>query len=661
MSAGTHVVALAGQPNTGKSTIFNALTGMYQEVGNWAGKTVEKRTGQASRQDGGYAVIDLPGTYSLDALSQEERIAADFIKNYSPDVTVVVASAVSPQRTLHYALDVIMLQKPMVLVMNMADIARGNSQHLDVENISQKTGVPVLLLSASRKQELGQLKQAIAQALKVPPVPKHIVPELASGLPEGLKRSFTALVQQVCDVSGFTRMRSEILVWKAMEGGEEERDILRSTVGEDAAWVQNDLIVQPYVQQARYGWLEEALGTGSTAPASSKTVSYDRWLLHPFAGALAMAGILLLSIIVGFGLGFPLALKIGQTSQALETIASAGIPQDMIVTKALFTGTWRGVGAVLSMLPFIMVFYAVFAVLEDIGYMARAAFIMDRAMTRIGLNGKVFIPLLFSMPCNITGIMGCRTIDDQRMRKLAVLLVPLVPCAAKLIVLVSLASWLFPPLQALAVVFSLISLNMLILGGCSLVFGRFIPRQSSISGLLMELPHYHRPNIRTISRQVFRNTLAFLKKASTLIVSFSVIVWFVSYYPGGSIETSLMGQLGKYLTPLGAPMGADWRLITSLLASCISKEAVLATMGVIYNTPIGALPATLKATVSPLSAIAFMCAQSLFIPCIATLGMMYNETGSYRTLAVVISYTILLPFIVATAVFQIGSMVAATY
>src|SRR6218665_1420837 len=209
-----------------------------------------------------------------------------------------------------------MLQKPMVLVMNMADIARGNSQHLDVENISQKTGVPVLLLSASRKQELGQLKQAIAQALKVPPVPKHIVPELASGLPEGLKRSFTALVQQVCDVSGFTRMRSEILVWKAMEGGEEERDILRSTVGEDAAWVQNDLLVQPYVQQERYGWLEEALGTGSTAPASSKTVSYDRWLLHPFAGALAMAGILLLSIIVGFGLGFPMALKIGQTSQA---------------------------------------------------------------------------------------------------------------------------------------------------------------------------------------------------------------------------------------------------------------------------------------------------------------------------------------------------------
>ncbi len=366
-----------------------------------------------------------------------------------------------------------------------------------------------------------------------------------------------------------------------------------------------------------------------------------------------MAAILLAAIIAGFLLGFPLAMATGQFFKWLEPSISALMPSSLPLLASLVTGTWKGFGAVLSMLPFIIIFYAVFALLEDVGYMARAALLMDRCMRRIGLNGRAFVPLLFSLPCNITGVIGLRTMDDARQRFLTLLLIPLVPCAAKIIVLVTLASWFFAPAAAVMVIIGLLSMNALLLGVCSLIFNRFAPNNDTLPGLLLELPHYHRPNFRTICRQVYRSILAFIKKAATVIVSFTVLVWVISHYPGGSIETSLLGKFGHLAQPLGELMGMDWKLLTSLLASSISKEAVMATMSVVYNAGPGDLPTVLRAGISQGGAIAFMCAQSLFIPCIATIGMMFNETRSLKVVGFIVGYTALLAFIMGILAFQI--------
>ena len=283
---------------------------------------------------------------------------------------------------------------------------------------------------------------------------------------------------------------------------------------------------------------------------------------------------------------------------------------------------------------------------------------MDRAMRRLGLNGKAFVPLLFSIPCNISGIVGCRTIDDPRQRLLTLLVIPLVPCTAKIIVMVTLSAWLFTPAVAILVVLGLLTLNMLVLAGVCLLAGKTMPAPVRESGLLMELPHFHRPNVLTISRYVSRNIMAFIKKASTLIVAFSAVLWFLSYYPSANVEQSLLGQMGKMLQPLGDLMGADWRLLTSLLASGVSKEALMATLGVLYDTGTGTLAETLRVSVSHASALAFMCAQSLFFPCIPATGILYSEARSFTLITAVVAYSLILPFALAIMIYQAARLVS---
>lgn len=651
-------VVIAGQPNTGKSTIFTVLTGLYQAVGNWAGKTVEKRAGRAPQEHGGYTVIDLPGAYSLQegmASSEDEEIAVDFLRASSPELTVIVASACSPERTLSCALDAMLIGKPMLVVMNMADVAAGNGVALDAASLENRLGVPVLLVSATQKAGREALRAAVQKALGNTPAPCFPVRALVELLPDAKQQEINEALS-LDSHSGQPVQDWELLLWKALEGDEKSRETVRDAcLAKGAPCPVFDEQGRQLAQQSRFAWLEHCCGSESTARLSRKnaTRSTDKWLLHPLWGLLAMAAILLLGIIAGFLFGFPPALAIGQAFKWLEPQVSSLLPESFPLLSSLITGAWKGLGAVLSMLPFIVIFYAVFALLEDIGYMARAAFLMDRLMRRIGLNGRAFVPLLFSLPCNITGVIGLRTVDDARQRFLTLLLIPLVPCAAKIIVLVTLSAWFFSPATAILVIVTLLLMNALLLGLCSIIFSRFVPDNGTLPGFLLELPHYHRPNLRTIWRQVYRSILAFVKKAATLIVSFTIVIWVVSNYPGGSIETSWLGQLGQSLQPLGQLMGMDWKLLTSLLASAVSKEAVMATMSVVYNAGPGDLPSVLRANIGQGGAIAFMCAQSLFIPCIATIGMMFSEVRSWKIVCFLMGYTAFLAFSAGIIAFQI--------
>jgi ferrous iron transport protein B len=651
-------IVIAGQPNTGKSTVFTALTGLYQAVGNWAGKTVEKRAGRAPEDQGGYTVIDLPGAYSLTPEgigSEDERIAVDFLRSETPDLTVVVASACSPERTLSYALDAMLLGNPMLIVLNMADVAKRNGLSLDPDVLGKHLGVPVVVLSATMNSGREALRLAVRQTAGSTPPPCFPVSELKKYLPDELQAEMTR-VNSLLLQQGHPGSMNEVTVWKAFEGEKDSQEAVRTLCESNGEQCPPfDAATKLLLKQARFSWLEHCCGSTSKDYLNRKnsTRSTDRWFLHPVWGTLSMATILLLAIITGFLLGFPPALMIGQWFKWLEPSVSGLVPASLPLAASLTTGAWKGLGAVLSMLPFIVIFYAVFALLEDVGYMARAAFLMDRFMRRIGLNGRTFVPLLFSLPCNIAGVIGLRTVDDPRQRFLALLLIPLVPCAAKIIVLVTLASWFFRPGHAILVIMALLSMNAALLGLCSVIFSRFVPSSEALPGLLLELPHYHSPNIRTIWRQVYRSIIAFIKKAATLIVSFTVLIWVLSHYPGGTIETSFLGRFGQFIQPIGTWMGMDWRLLTSLLASSVSKEAVMATMSVVYNAGPGDLPTVLRTNISQGGAIAFMCAQSLFIPCIATIGMMFSETKSWKVIGFLMGYTAFLAFVMGILAFQV--------
>ncbi len=659
ISIAESLVAVAGQPNTGKSTIFSALTGVHQEVGNWPGKTVEKKQARAPLGQGGYHVVDLPGSYSLHAHSPEERIAVEYLLHTAPDITVVVASALSPERTLAYALEVMALERPMVLALNMTDLAEKNGIHLDAKAIAAKFGVPVVALSAICRKDADPLREAVRQALHSQPQPGRLPVAVLQNLPQPAAAAATESLRQLQEQHNLAEPAALALIWRSMSGEGESEARLRELAGNLVAPLLTTEARQQF-DAARRDWIAQLTGRKSrdALTRQSTTAVWDRWFLHPVAGPCIMAAILLLALILGFGVGFPLAYKTGEAlslvTPYIEDLNSYGLH----LITAMCLGVWRGVRSVFAMLPFVAVFYTVFAILDDVGYMARAAFLMDRAMRRLGLNGKAFVPLLFSIPCNISGIVGCRTIDDPRQRLLTLLVIPLVPCTAKIIVMVTLSAWLFTPAVAILVVLGLLTLNMLVLAGVCLLAGKTMPAPVRESGLLMELPHFHRPNVLTISRYVSRNIMAFIKKASTLIVAFSAVLWFLSYYPSANVEQSLLGQMGKMLQPLGDLMGADWRLLTSLLASGVSKEALMATLGVLYDTGTGTLAETLRVSVSHASALAFMCAQSLFFPCIPATGILYSEARSFTLITAVVAYSLILPFALAIMIYQAARLVS---
>lgn len=669
----TLTIALAGQPNTGKSTIFNALTGMNQEVGNWAGKTVERKTGVVTGNGMAHTVVDLPGTYSLSAHSGEEVIARNFILEERPDLVVVVVNAASLQRTLYYASEIDGLGRPCIIALNMMDVAEDEGLRVDPKRLSAELGIPVVPLVASKGNGVQDLITTIACFQTAPGAqkgtsnssPHHDKPPFP-WLSKEL-RDKQARIMSVLEQCGHM-LPSRWLSIKLMEGDEEVQNRLRSSLPDQ--WdelqrhaahlneagrngVQGD-VLQKIVEQ-RYAWIEKSTNNALSfvnADQASLTDRVDRWATHPLWGTGIMAFVLLFSVVMGMLLGFPLPLLLMKIMFALEEMASQLHPTGFPWLAGLLQGIIRGVGSVVSILPFLMVFCGVFAFLEDVGYMARIAYIMDRFMARIGLGGKAFIPLLFALPCNITGALASRIADSEAHRLKTIYLLPLVPCSAKIAVLASLSIWLFNPQAAAVVIICLLTMNALFIGLVSIILGKFFFHETHPTELVLELPHYHRPNWNNIGRHVLSKGTAFVRKASTVILGFSIIIWFISYFPTGEINSSLLGRLGMSLEPLSELMGLDWRMFTSLLASMLNKESALATMAIIFDTSQHSLPEMLQTVLSPASAISFMVAQSLFIPCVATLGVLYSEVRSLKTILGIVLYTTLLPIGMGILVYQ---------
>jgi ferrous iron transport protein B len=629
------VVALAGQPNVGKSTIFNLLTGLSQHVGNWPGKTVERKEGTLVRDNAQLRVVDLPGTYSLSANSEEERITRDFIIKEHPDVVLMVANAAALERNLYLLAELLILPVPVVLGLNMMDVARSEGVDIEPHVLAAALGLPVVPLVASRNQGVTELISAAEMLARAPEAFRPARPEIAAPHREVLAQVRTLLGTHVP-----LPYDSDWVALKLLEGDGEITDLARTWLPE-AAWRSIAALLAQHedavldIAGGRYEWIGRMVRAAVTRPRLGQisfTDRLDRIAVHPLWG--------LLLLFAAFGLTFWLTFTLAAPVQAwLETGVVAPLQRWIgavlggappWLAGLLAEGVLGGAGIVITFVPILAVFFTVLALLEDTGYLARAAYVMDRFMHALGLHGKSFLPLFLGFGCNVPAVMGARVIESPGGRLLTILLAPLVPCSARLAVLAFLTPVFFGR-QAFAFALGLVALNLLVLALVGVLLNRTLFRGQR-AAFIMELPFYHAPSARTIGLFVWHNTGAFLRRAGSIILLVAVVIWALASFPGPTIETSYLARFGRWLAPLGHLMGMDWRLLVALLSSFIAKENAIATLGILYGSEESAhgLAATLTAQVPPATGLAFLTVTMLFIPCVATVAVMRQETGSWR-------------------------------
>jgi len=630
--------ALVGNPNTGKTTLFNALSGLRQRVGNYPGVTVETKKGQMCCGGQTFELIDLPGTYSLSPRSPDEMVAVDVILGRQkgevrPDVVVSIVDASNLERNLYLTTQALELGVPVVLALNMMDVAASQGIRLDVERLSRQLGVPVVTIQANKKKGLDQLRDAIAEAAcglalsrKRPP----LFPEAFEREIEQLRQALGADVPEylvrrlVLDVGGWTEQR---LVGQLGESVRQQVQGVRERLAQAGCPV-------PAVEaRARYGWIREVTAGCIERPAERPvtwTDRIDRVLTHKLWGTLIFLAIMFLVFQAIFTWARPLMKDISDAKDALAGLLRGQLPPGPF-TNLLLDGILEGVGAVVIFLPQILILFAFIAVLEDCGYMARAAFLMDKLMSRCGLSGKSFIPMLSSIACAVPGILATRVIENRRDRLATILVSPLMSCSARLPVYILLIgafltgpafAWWLPGV----VMFAMYAIGLVLAPLIALLLKRTLLRGET-PVFVMEMPLYKLPSLRLILRRMFDSGWAFLRRAGTLILASMVVVWALLYFPrGGDAEQqpydvrlaamqqelddlndkkekeaaeameqqinalmaewkqqSYLGRMGKAIEPVVRPLGWDWKIGVAALASFPAREVVVGTLGIIYS------------------------------------------------------------------------------
>jgi len=627
-------LALAGQPNVGKSTVFNMLTGLNQHVGNWPGKTVERRTGILEHHGQRAYVVDLPGTYSLTAASPEEAIAREFIINERPDVVVVVLNAACLERNLYLVAELLALPAPLVIGLNMLDVAKQEGFEVEPQVLSAAIGVPVVPMVASRGEGVHDLVDAALLVAAQRPAQEPNRPQIRDEIQPVLAR-----VEEL--VHGYVPepYPTDWMAIKALEGDREVLATLEKALPPErwsallATLAEHEDAVLA-IAGGRYDWIRRMTRAALRRPRAGQitlTQHLDAIATHPFWGLVLLAVVVAATFGLTYAVGGPLQGLAEQLIGDLARLASsalAGAP--FWVSGLIVDGLIGGVGTMFTFLPILLIFFTCMGLLEDVGYMARAAFIMDRFMHAVGLHGKSFLPLFLGFGCNVPAIMGTRVIDSPKSRLLTIMLAPLVPCTARLAVLAVLVPAFFGR-QATLVSWGLTALPLLVLALAGATVGRWLIRGEE-AAFIMEMPLYHVPNARTIGLFVWMRLLGFLRKATTVILAVSVIIWLLSALPHGDVETSILSIIGRALEPVGALMGLGWRPLVALLTSFVAKENTIATLGVLYGVAEGngTLGTVLATHIPTASALAFLVAQMLFIPCVATVAVIRQETNSWK-------------------------------
>lgn len=598
-------IALTGNPNCGKSTVFNNLTGGHQHVGNWPGKTVEKKEGHFQYQDINFTVVDLPGTYSLTAYSQEEKIARDFILEQNPDVVVSIVDAANLERNLYLTLQVLELGVPVILALNMMDLATQNQMSINKDKLSKALNVPVITMTAREGKGFGKLKEAMINLANQTEIKRSLV-----SYNPLLDESITKLSEITTQTSGLAQQFNPR--WLAIKLLEKDSDVLeRFSKGSEHSLIEAaDKIRKPLLAntefsfetqlaEGRYQFIHQIMQSAVKKP-KQKIVSLsdridkvvtNRFLGIPIFLALMWAVFKLTTDGAGPYLDWVDGVIGGPiTNWVVSILGLIGLGSSW-VESLLVDGIIAGVGGVLVFLPVMMMLYLALAILEDSGYMARAAFVMDRLMQGIGLHGKSFLPMIVGFGCTVPAIYATRTLENERDRILTGLLVPFMSCGARLPVYVLFGAIFFPE-NASTVIFSLYLIGIITAILLGFVLKKTLFKSDEAATFVMELPPYRMPTLRSIWTHMWERSSHFVRKAWTLIMITSIVIWILSAIPvngNGSfadtdIGDSAFASVSSLFTPIFHPAGfGSWEASGALITGFVAKEVVVSTMGQVYD------------------------------------------------------------------------------
>ncbi len=660
--------AIISIPNTGKSTLFNALTGARQAVGNWPGVSVEKKTGRFSINGYEIELIDLPGSYSLTPTTMEEKIVRKFILETPPDLLINIVDARNLYRSLGLTLQLAQSGIPMVVAVNMMDEARRLGITIDVEALSKHIGVPVVPIIARTGEGLGQLVNTLVKIIegKI----KFHTPQIAC--PILLQNSVHALAMEIKKINPNPKL-NEIFIAERLIDHSEPIKIANHSNGRDKEIAQK-------ANQTRTQ-LEKALGmsvpiacaqcrfnsarglvmeTTTAAVTATDEVSkkLDSILLHKYLGIPMFLAIIFLLFQGIYALGTPLQDFIANGFSILQDFLRGSSVFQLLpnfISSLIIDGIVEGVGIVIAFFPIIALFFIFMSLVEDSGYMARAAFLLDHLMHMIGLDGKAFINVLLGFGCNVPAIMGTRILSSQYNRIITMMIIPFTLCSARLQVFLFVAGILFAPTVAPWIIFGfyLFSFVMVILVGLLLKKVHFAGEPEPF---IMEIPPYRLPTIKTVALRAWEEMKAFLNRASTLIVLGVIAVWLLTNLPPGaatgSSETWAV-KIGQFIEPIFRPIGIEWQQIIALMFGFVAKEIVIGSLAIVY----GGDPATqIAQLVTPLQGISFMVFTLLYTPCVATISAIRAESRSWRITFFTIGLGLSLAWMSSFVVYQIGRL-----
>ena len=658
--------ALAGNPNCGKTTLFNRMTGSSQSVGNWPGVTVEKKEGFTRTGDLMVGVVDLPGIYSLVPYSPEEKAARDFLLSGEADLILNIVDATNLERNLYLTTQLAELGLPMVVALNMADVIEKRGEKIDCMLLQKELGVPVLPVSASRGTGVDALLRRAAHQALSGEAPKFV--PLYSERVENTLHELEELLQKArAPVRGHRRWLAVSLLESGGEAGvrltpEERRQAerLRAKIPV-TEYVDREMVIAD--QRYRYlcGVCRRAVQKKSAGAKRDFSAKIDRVVTSRFLGLPLFALAMIFIFWVTFGA--PGAYFTGLSERAIASLSRGAArlldfagAADWQKSLAL-DGVLGGVGAVLAFFPQIILLFSLLSFLEDSGYMARAAFMMDRVLRRLGLSGRAFVPLLMGFGCTVPAVMGTRILERERDKRLTVLITPFMSCSAKMPVYSLIISALFAGHQPL-VIFSVYGLGILAAVLSALLFkNTLLP--GGPAPFVMELPPYRMPTPQGLWLHVWQRLKDFLSKAGSVLLLATVAVWFLQYFApsfrrAADPSQSILAHFGRIIAPIFIPCGfGEWRQAVSLVTGLVAKESVVSTMRVLYPAGAdGSLTDALQQAFSPVSAYAFLIFVLLYTPCVAALSAIRREMGSLKWTAVTIGYQLLLAWFASAFFYQ---------
>lgn len=662
------IFALVGNQNSGKTTLFNQLTGSNQHVGNFPGVTVESKTGEI-RGHKGVSVVDLPGIYSLSPYTSEEIVTRDFVMKQHPDGIINIVDATNIERNLYLSIQLIELNIPMVIALNMMDEIRSNAGSIDIALMQKELGVPIVPISASKNEGITELINVAVKTVETRQYPKR--QDFCTGAPH---RTIHAISHMIEDHAELIRIPPKFVATKIIEGDQPLLKALQLTEAEiisienSIKEMENSLQTdrKAAIADMRYLFIDRLCSETVVKPLESKqhirTEKIDRILTNKYLAIpifLIMMGIifwLTFGVIGGF-----LSDLLGNAITGFSDIVKSGLEAvrvNAVMVSLIIDGVFAGVGSVLTFIPTIVVLFFFLSLMEDSGYIARVAFVMDKLLRKIGLSGRSFVPMLIGFGCTVPAIMATRTLPSERDRKITIFLTPFMSCSAKLPIYGMFTLAFFPNHRVWVMLFLyLLGILLAIISG--LIFTKTVYRGNP-APFIMELPNYRLPSVKSVGLLLWDKAKDFLTRAFTVIFIASLIIWILQTFDlrfnvvAGSAESMLAG-IGRFIAPVFQPLGfSDWKASTALITGFMAKEAVISTLAVLTGTNSSNLPQALGQIFTPLAALSYLVFTLIYSPCVAAISTIRREMHSSITALGVVLFQTAAAWLAAFVVYRLG-------